>query len=77
MRLAKMLTAVSVVSLIATPVMASTSASKLSLSQARVATKAAKSNKAVGGFLIPLIAVIAVIGGVVVAVDDNDEPDSP
>ena len=77
MRFAKTLMAVAACSLAAAPALAN-SASKLSLSggQARVSTEAGESNEAVGGFLIPLIAVVAVIGGVLVAVDGDDSPDS-
>lgn len=49
------------------------SAQSLSLKNApRASTVAGESNEAVGGFLIPLIAVIAVIGGILIISDDSD-----
>lgn len=50
-------------------------ASLLSLDRASSGT--ADSNAAVGGFLIPAIAVVAIIGGAIILSDDNDEPTSP
>lgn len=54
------------------------SAKSLSLSNApvRAATTVGESNEAAGGFIIPLIAVAAIVLGVVVAVDGDDEADS-
>ncbi|HEY0622348.1 hypothetical protein [Sphingomonas sp.] len=77
MRFAKTLMAIAACSLATAPALAN-SASKLSLSssQARVSTEAGESNEAAGGFIIPLIAVAAVIGGVLVLVDEDDTPDS-
>ena len=80
MRLAKMMMAVAACSLATTPVLAAPAASKLSVSASksvRASTSAGKSNEAAGGFLIPLIAVVAIIGGIIIAVDGDDEPDSP
>lgn len=80
MRLAKMMMAVAACSLAVSPAIASSAASKLSLSTssaARASTDADRSNEAVGGFLVPLLAVVAVIGGIIIAVDGDDEPDSP
>lgn len=48
----------------------------LSNSPVRAATVAGDSNEAAGGFLVPLLAVAAIVLGVVVAVDGDDEPDS-
>lgn len=78
MRLAKMMTAIAACSLAVSPAIASSAASKLSLSGAnvRASTDAGRSSEAAGGFLIPLLAVAAIIGGIIVLVDDNDEPDS-
>lgn len=80
MRLAKMMLAAAACSLAMSPAVASTAASKLSLAsagKARASTVTGKSNEAAGGFLIPLLAVAAIIGGIVIAVDGDDEPDSP
>jgi hypothetical protein len=80
MRLAKFLTAVAVASLATAPVMAESanSATKLSVAKtARAATPARQANEAVGGFLIPLLAIIAVIGGALAATGGSSEPDSP
>lgn len=76
MRLVKIATAVAACSLAVSPALAS-SASKLSLSNAsRAASQVDESNEQAGGFIIPLIAVAAVVLGVVVAVDGDNEADS-
>ena len=76
MRLAKFTAAIAAVTMAVSPAMAS-SASKLSLSNApRVSTQADESNEAAGGFLIPLLAVAAIVVGVVAATSGDDEPDS-
>ena len=76
MRFAKITTAVAACALAVSPALAS-SASKLSLSGApRAATTVGESNEQAGGFLIPLVAVAAIVLGVVVAVDGDNEPDS-
>lgn len=80
MRLAKMMMAVAACSLATSPALAASSASKLSLSNAdvvRASTNAGESNEAAGGFIIPLLAVAAVIGGIIILVDGDDDPDSP
>lgn len=80
MRLAKMMLAAAAVSLAVSPAVASTAASKLSLSSTdavRASTSTGKSNEEVGGFLVPLLAVVAVIGGALVLIDEDDTPDSP
>ena len=70
------------VSMASTPVLAQTAAA----SSAPVVTESARSGAAMddanalnGGFLIPLLAVLAVIAGIYVAVDggDDDRPTSP
>ena len=78
MRLAKMMTAIAACSLAVSPAIASSAASKLSVSSSvRASTDAGRSSEAAGGFLIPLIAVVAVIGGIIVLVDEDSSPDSP
>ncbi|MFL9841184.1 hypothetical protein ABS767_09440 [Sphingomonas sp. ST-64] len=81
MRLAKLMMTVAAASLATAPALASSSASKLSLSsasQTRAATATGKSNKQLGGFLIPAIIVVALGVGIYFAVEDNDdEPTSP
>ncbi|MEG3179130.1 hypothetical protein [Sphingomonas sp. LT1P40] len=80
MRLAKMMMAVAACSLAATPVLAAPAASKLSVSASksvRGSTTAGESNEGTGGFIIPAIAIIAIILGILVAVDEEDEPQSP
>lgn len=79
MRLAKMMTAVAACALVTTPVLAAPAASKLSISAAksvRASTGAAEANEAAGGFLLPLLAVIAIGAGIFFAVDGDDKPDS-
>lgn len=55
------------------------SAKSLSLSQSPAVTRAAsatpESNQAAGGFLIPLLAVVAIVG-VILIVSDGDDSDS-
>ncbi len=57
------------------------SAQALSLSKTvsvdRASSKGEKANEAVGSFLIPAVAIIAVIGGAIILSDDDDEPTSP
>ncbi len=66
--------------LVATSAVAQPAATKLSLSKSakagelRAGTAKGKSNRAVGGFLIPAIAIIAIIGGVLIVSDDSDSP---
>ncbi len=73
------LTAASAALLMAGTAAQANSAKSLSLSNspARAATAAGDSNEAAGGFIVPLLAVVAVILGIVVAVDGDDSPDSP
>lgn len=79
MRFAKTIVALAACSLATAPVMAN-SAAKLSLSDAastRAASESGEANEVAGGFLIPAIAVIAIIGGVIIAADEDNTPDSP
>lgn len=80
MRLAKMMMAVAACSLATTPVLAAPAASKLSVSASksvRSSTSAGDSNEVRGGFIIPAVAIIAIILGILVAVDEDDKPNSP
>ena len=74
--LAKLFTAVAVASLAATPVLANP-ASSLSLSKARVATKAKKSNELAPAVIVGVLATVAIIGGAVALANNDDTPDSP
>ncbi|MCP3732893.1 hypothetical protein M9978_20960 [Sphingomonas sp. MG17] len=78
MRFAKMMMAVAACSLATAPALAN-SASKLSISgdSARAATVAGESNELRGGFIIPLVAVVAIILGVLAATSGDSHPDSP
>lgn len=75
MRFAKAVMAVAASSMAIVPAMANPAAS-LSVSNAksvRAATSAGKSNEAAGGsFLLPGLAIAAIITGVVIAVSDGD-----
>lgn len=74
------LVAMLAVSMASTPVLAqtATSASSLSASQARSGAELSGESEVRGGFLIPAIAIIAVILGILAAVGgDNDRPTSP
>jgi len=76
MRFAKVLTTLAACSLVAAPALATSSASKLSIAGAageRASTNTGKSNEAVGGFIIPLIAIVAVVGGILIISDDNSD----
>jgi len=77
MRFAKTLMAVAACSLATAPALAGPAA-KLSLSNApaRASSAAGESNEAAGGFIIPLVAVAAVVLGVLVVADEDDTPDS-
>jgi hypothetical protein len=82
MRFAKTILALAACSLATAPVMASSasSATKLSLSGAastRAASESDKANELGGGFIIPAVAIVAIITGVVIAADDDNEPTSP
>jgi len=77
------LAAMLAVSMTGTPVLAqtATSASKLSVAtapSARAGATASDANELAGGWLIPLLAVLAVIGGVLaLASNGGDHPTSP
>lgn len=43
---------------------------------ARASADVDQAESAVGGFLIPLLAIVAIIGGIII-VSDSDEPVSP
>ncbi len=61
--------------LASTGVAQANSAKALSLSNspaARASTEAGDSNAAAGGFLIPAIAIVAIIAGVLIISDDSD-----
>lgn len=57
------------------PLLAANPASSLSV--ARTSASLENESELGGGILIPLLALAAVITGIVVVVDDEDEPDSP
>lgn len=79
MRLSKLLAAVAVSSLIATPALAN-EASSLSVAKAvnaKAATSAKKSNKLSGTTVaVAVLATAAVVGGIIAITDDGDESDS-
>lgn len=76
MKLTKILAGASAALLLAsTGVAQANSAKSLSLANApaaRAATNAGNSNEAAGGFLIPAIAIVAIIAGVLIISDDSD-----
>ncbi len=74
--LSKLLTAVAVASLAASPVLASP-ASSLSLSKARAATKGKGESELRPAVLIGFLATIAIIGGAIALANSDDTPDSP
>lgn len=79
MRMSKLLAAVAMSSLIATPALAKT-ASPLSIANAgsvKASTSSKKSNKLAPGVMVGVLAGAAVIGGIIAIADDNNSPDSP
>jgi hypothetical protein len=73
--LGKAATAVAVLSLAASPALAAPAASKLSL---RASTESDKSEGLIGGApIIAILGVAAIVaGGVIIATEDDDSPDS-
>ena len=70
--------AVLAVSMASTPVLAQTASSASSLSvAARSGAETSDANELRGGFIIPLIAVIAIILGILAATGGGDRPHSP
>ena len=75
MKLSKVLAAVVATSLVSAPVVAQ--AAPAGIEQARVGTEVEGENLR-GGFIIPLIAIVAIILGILAATGgDNDPPHSP
>ena len=72
------LAAMLAVSMAGSPVLAQTapSASPLSIAE-RSGAETSDANELRGGFLIPLVAVIAIILGLLAAFSDGDDPTSP
>lgn len=74
----KIMTALVACSMAAAPALATSSASKLSVAGAageRASTDTGESNEAIGGILIPAIAIIAIVGAVLI-ISDGDDSDS-
>jgi hypothetical protein len=73
--------AVVALSMTSAPVLAQTAtpASKLSVASSQARAGAALDNESElgGGFIIPLLALAAIIAGILVVLDDDDEPNSP
>ena len=66
------------VSMASTPVLAQTSAAPLSVAAQGDASVSGQSNELRGGFIIPLVAIIAVILGILAATSGGgDRPHSP
>ena len=67
------------VSMASTPVLAQTSAAPLSVAASTGAATSGQSSDLRGGFIIPLVAIIAVILGILAATsgNNNDRPHSP
>lgn len=65
------------VSMASTPVLAQTSAAPLSVAAQSGASVSGQSSDLRGGFIIPLVAIIAIILGVLAATSGNDRPHSP
>ncbi|WP_315760559.1 hypothetical protein [Sphingomonas sp. Y38-1Y] len=80
MRLAKILATAAMVSMTAAPALAANGAAKLSVAQAktvRASTKSDDANKAIGaGAIVGVVAAAAIIGGIIIATDGDDDSDS-
>jgi len=79
MRIKTLIAAATALSMVATPVLANP-ASPLSLGNAasvRAGAPTSKTSKLGGNAIVPVILALAIIaGGIYIAVDDNDKPDS-
>ncbi len=72
------LAAMLAVSMSATPVLAQTAPSAAPLSVAeRSGAETSDANELRGGFLIPLVAIVAIILGILAATGGGDRPSSP
>jgi hypothetical protein len=65
------------VSMASTPVLAQTSAAPLSVAARSDAAVSGEASDLRGGFIIPLIAIVAIILGVLAATGGGDRPSSP
>ena len=65
------------VSMASTPVLAQTSAAPLSVAASTSTQASGETSDLRGGFIIPLVAIIAVILGILAATSGNDRPHSP
>ena len=65
------------VSMASTPVLAQTSAAPLSVAARSGAAVSGEASDLRGGFIIPLVAIVAIILGVLAATGGSDRPHSP
>ena len=65
------------VSMASTPVLAQTSAAPLSVAALSGVDASGESSELRGGFIIPLVAVVAIILGILAATGGSDRPHSP
>ena len=65
------------VSMASTPVLAQTSAAPLSVAAQSFTSESGQTSDLRGGFIIPLIAIVAIILGVLAATGGSDRPHSP
>jgi hypothetical protein len=65
------------ISMASTPVLAQTSAASLSVAARSGADMSDESSDLRGGFIIPLVAVVAIILGILAATGGGDRPSSP
>ena len=65
------------VSMASTPVLAQSSAAPLSVAASTRAATSGDSSDLRGWFIIPLVAIVAVILGILAATSGNDRPHSP
>ena len=70
--------AIAALALTSTPVFASASSLSVASAQTRAGASVEEGSELGGGFIIPLLALAAIVAGILVVVDgDDDSPESP
>lgn len=69
--------AIAALALTGTPVLAAASSTSLPSAQTRAGASVEEGSELGGGFIIPLLALAAIVAGILVVIDNDDEPESP